>query len=234
MSATATNSKPAREQLTDQLDRLDAMIDTLGDGLNAAVADACREGARAAVREVLLELIANPDLLAAVRSTVPAPLPSDEPSPVLPPPAKSPAAPAKSLWGRIKTTARKASQAVTGAARTLLKTVAGAVKPATDALRLTGTTRAVVAVALGVGLTGGGEPAVPDVARRPAGRGHRGRRRRRGAGGRGGERPAGPAAAGVTRDAGGVNQVRPVDRGYLRGSARVDRRTTTAPRAGSP
>jgi hypothetical protein len=33
--------------------------------------------------------------------------------------------------------------------------VEGSVKPATDALKLTGTSRAVVAVALGVGLTAG-------------------------------------------------------------------------------
>ena len=154
MSATATNSKPARKQLADQLDRLDSLIDTLGAGLNQAVADACREGARAAVREVLVELISNPDLMAAVRSTVPtAPTPNDEPPS---PPAKPPVTPAaKSFWGRVKATVKKAGQAVTGAARTLVKSVSGAVKPATDALKLTGTTRKVVAVALGVGLTAG-------------------------------------------------------------------------------
>ena len=40
MSATATNGKPTRNQLADQLDRLDGIIDTLAEGLNQAVADA--------------------------------------------------------------------------------------------------------------------------------------------------------------------------------------------------
>ena len=150
MSATATatvNGKP-RKQLADQLDRLDSLIDCLAEGLNQAVADACREGARAAVREVLLELIANPDLLAAVRPTpVPvATVTSGEP----------PAPPAPSFWARVKAAARSAGRSVTGAARTLTLAVEGAVvRPVADALKLTGTTRAVVAVGLGVGLTAG-------------------------------------------------------------------------------
>ena len=152
MSATTTmNGKPQRKQLADQLDRLDGVIDALGDGLSQAVADACRDGARAAVREVLRELIANPDLLAAVRPTpvpVLATTPSDAPSPPAPPKA--------SFWDRVKATAKRAGDAVTGAARTLTRAVEGAViKPVADALKLTGTTRAVVAVGLGVGLTAG-------------------------------------------------------------------------------
>ena len=149
MSATATmNGKPQRKQLADQLDRLDGVIDALGEGLTAAVSDACREGARAAVREVLMELLANPDLLAAVR---PAPVPvatvtSGEP----------PAPPAPSFWARVTATTRSAKRAVTGAARTLTRAVEGAVvKPVADALKMTGTTRAIVAVGLGVGLTAG-------------------------------------------------------------------------------
>ncbi len=147
MSATLTNGKPQRKQLADQLDRLDSMIDALGAGLNEAVADACREGARAAVREVLMELISNPELLAAVRP-VAAPVVA-----VTPNEPRTPSAP--SFWNRVKATARRATHAVTGAARTLTQSIRGAVKPATDALKLTGTTRTVVAIALGVGLTAG-------------------------------------------------------------------------------
>lgn len=161
---STTNGKPTtRKQLSDQLDRLDGIIDTLAVGLNQAVADACREGARAAVREVILELISNPDLMAAVRATVPAPTvlhvtteepvteyPTDEPPAPKPPVPKS--APKKpSFWGRVKAGVKSAVSAVTGAARTLVKSVEGAIKPATDALKLTGTTRTVVAAALGVG-----------------------------------------------------------------------------------
>ena len=149
MSATATmNGKPQRKQLADQLDRLDGIIDALAEGLNQAVADACRDGARAAVREVLRELIANPDLLAAVR---PAPVPAATVTSGEPPPP-----PASSVWGRVKAAAKSAGRSVTGAARTLTRAVEGAVvKPVADALKLTGTSRTVVAVGLGVGLTAG-------------------------------------------------------------------------------
>ena len=149
MSTTATNGKPQRKQLADQLDRLDAMIDALAGGLNQAVADACRDGARAAVREVLRELIANPDLLAAVRPA-PAPVPA-------PPPSGEPPAPAApSFWGRVTATAKSAGRSVTGAARTLTRAVERTVlNPVADALKFTGTTRTVVAVGLGVGLTAG-------------------------------------------------------------------------------
>jgi hypothetical protein len=100
-AASSTNGKtPTRKQLSDQLDRLDSIIDTLAVGLNQAVTDACREGARAAVREILLELISNPDLLAAVRATATPTSPT--PDETLPP--APPAAP--SFWGRIKATRR--------------------------------------------------------------------------------------------------------------------------------
>jgi hypothetical protein len=63
MTATAsTNAKPPRKQLADQLDRLDAILDTLANGLNQAVADAAREGHQAAMKEVLLEVLADPDV----------------------------------------------------------------------------------------------------------------------------------------------------------------------------
>jgi len=45
MTATM-NGRPQRKQLSDQLDRLDTMIDCLSDALPQAVADATREGTR--------------------------------------------------------------------------------------------------------------------------------------------------------------------------------------------
>ena len=65
MTATATmNGKPQRKQLADQLDRLDSIIDALAEGLPGAVADACREGARAAVKDAIIEILSNPELRA--------------------------------------------------------------------------------------------------------------------------------------------------------------------------
>jgi hypothetical protein len=155
MTATnTTNGKaPPRKQLSDQLDRLDGIIDALAEGLNAAVADACREGARAAVREVLMELISNPDLMSAVRVTAtPAnPTENDGPSALRPPTQPS-------FWGRVKNTAKQCGTAVTGAARTMVKSVEHAIQPVTDAVRLTGNPRrffaTVVCIALAAGLVG--------------------------------------------------------------------------------
>ncbi|HVK17119.1 MAG TPA: hypothetical protein VM533_09225, partial [Fimbriiglobus sp.] len=57
---TMQNGKAKRKQLSDQLDRLDRVIDALADGLNQAVTDAVKDGTRSAVREVLGELVSSP------------------------------------------------------------------------------------------------------------------------------------------------------------------------------
>ena len=62
--ATAT-AKP-RKQLADQLDRLDGIIDLLADGLPDAVADATRAG----TRQALVELLADPEVIARLRSAL--------------------------------------------------------------------------------------------------------------------------------------------------------------------
>ena len=54
------NGKVKRKQLSDELDRLDKLIDCLADGLQQAVAAAVRDGARAAVREALAEAPVRP------------------------------------------------------------------------------------------------------------------------------------------------------------------------------
>jgi hypothetical protein len=61
-TATIPNAKPPRKQLSDQLDRLDSILDGLGDGLNGAVADAAREGTRLAVHDAIVEMMTNPTL----------------------------------------------------------------------------------------------------------------------------------------------------------------------------
>lgn len=66
-TTTAPNGRP-RKQLSDQLDRLDGIIDCLADGLNKAVSDAAREGSRAAVKEILTELLTNPEILTMIRT----------------------------------------------------------------------------------------------------------------------------------------------------------------------
>jgi hypothetical protein len=64
MSATTTNGKP-RKQLSDQLDRLDGIIDALADGLNQAVIDAAREGTRLAVKDAIVEIMTTCTIFSA-------------------------------------------------------------------------------------------------------------------------------------------------------------------------
>src|SRR5262249_45390184 len=67
---TKVNGSAPRKQLSDQLDRLDTIIDALDEGLKGAVADAVREAGGGAVQEavqaVVRELLANPEVLRAV------------------------------------------------------------------------------------------------------------------------------------------------------------------------
>ncbi|MBA4192656.1 MAG: hypothetical protein C0467_32210 [Planctomycetaceae bacterium] len=113
MSATATmNGKPQRKQLGDQLDRLDSIIDALAEGLPGAVADACRDGARLAVKDAILEIIGNPELRALIapqHTHLPSP-----PAPTVPEPAPAPE-PKPSLWSRLKAKVAAVRDSLTGA-----------------------------------------------------------------------------------------------------------------------
>jgi hypothetical protein len=68
---TNTNGR-ARKSLASQIDRLDEMLDGLGENLNAAVAQAVKDAVSLAVREavrgVLTEVLTNPDLPAKLRA----------------------------------------------------------------------------------------------------------------------------------------------------------------------
>jgi hypothetical protein len=86
MTATL-NGRPQRKQLSDQLDRLDTMIDCLSEALPQAVADATREGTRSAVRDILSELLRDPEILARLRDALSGGITPAKPSePVAPPP----------------------------------------------------------------------------------------------------------------------------------------------------
>ena len=94
---TATNSR-RRPTLSEQIDRLDSVLDGLADNLNEAVADAVRSAVGAAVREAvtatLAELRTNPEVLARLRdlamSVAPMPAAPAEPT------SKKP-----TLWDRL-------------------------------------------------------------------------------------------------------------------------------------
>ncbi|MBX7106929.1 MAG: hypothetical protein K1X57_22860 [Gemmataceae bacterium] len=79
--AEPMNGRPQRKQLSDQLDRLDGIIDCLADGLNQAVADAVRDGTQAALQQLVLETLRNPDTLELLRRALAThPVPAAEPA----------------------------------------------------------------------------------------------------------------------------------------------------------
>ncbi len=73
-TTTTANDKQPRKQLSDQLDRLDGILDALSDGLNGAVADAAREGTQLAVKDAVVEMMTDPILRARLhQATAPEP-----------------------------------------------------------------------------------------------------------------------------------------------------------------
>ena len=78
-NATKNGTGTPRKQLSDQLDRLDTILDVLDEGLKGAVADAVREAVGAAVSEavqaVLLELMTNPEIRKMAQQPAPDPPP---------------------------------------------------------------------------------------------------------------------------------------------------------------
>ena len=70
MTMTMRNGTPQRKQLSDQLDRLDGIIDCLADGLTEAVRDAVKVGTATALQQVLLEIVNNPTTRELLRKTL--------------------------------------------------------------------------------------------------------------------------------------------------------------------
>src|SRR6266545_2517249 len=161
-TTTVTNGKP-RKQLSDQLDRMDAILDALAEGLPGAVTDACREGARQAVKDAIIEVLTNPELralIAPVRAepvTVQAPAPATTLEPAFVPEPKKPG-----LWSRLKAKLSAARAAVTAAARQTKDVVAARCKAAGNAVAAVGQAtgealpwKRMLWVSAGVGLTVG-------------------------------------------------------------------------------
>jgi hypothetical protein len=77
MQTMLTNSK-VRKSLSEQIDRLDKILDGLAQALNGAVADAVTQAVSLAVKEavqtVLTEVLANPDLRAQLQGSAVAPI----------------------------------------------------------------------------------------------------------------------------------------------------------------
>jgi hypothetical protein len=66
MTTTVTQNGKERKSLAEQIDRLDGILDGLADGLNEAVAGAVRDATTSAIRQALVEVLSNPDVLALI------------------------------------------------------------------------------------------------------------------------------------------------------------------------
>lgn len=152
MSATTetTNGRPQRKQLSDQLDRLDTIIDALAEALPEAVADATREGARQAVRDVVLELLGNPELRAMIAGMAPAAPPTPAEPPAAPPPAE-PAPAQTGFWTRAKEKLKAARDAAVVRCTAATAAVAATARSLSAVMPL----RKILLVGAGVGLVVG-------------------------------------------------------------------------------
>lgn len=129
MSSTTINGKPQRKQLSDQLDRFDAILDGLAEGLNDAIADAVRDGTRLALKDALVEILTDPTLRTKLQQAAAPPVP-----------VAAPVAPKPSFWSRIKLAAAgavsAASNAVSKVAQAGIQLAAGAVNVVKNPSRL--------------------------------------------------------------------------------------------------
>ena len=116
MIQTTNTDRPTRKTLASQLDRLDGILDCLGEGLNDAVAQAVREAVGLAVQEavqdVLTELLTNPALREQLQKAA---------SPAPPPPAERTPEGGRgrlaALFSRVRDTLRSACRAGAGCLR---------------------------------------------------------------------------------------------------------------------
>ncbi len=110
----ALNGRP-RKQLSEELDRLDEVINGMEECLPQAVADAARDGIRQAIHDVVKEIVSEPATLNALRTAL---LPEFVPLTLIPKP---------SAWARLKAIVRnaaaKAAAAVGLARQTVTSTV---------------------------------------------------------------------------------------------------------------
>jgi hypothetical protein len=119
--ATSTNGKPQRKQLSEQLDRFDAMLDGLSDGLSEAVADAARAGTRLAVKDAIVEILTDPQLRNQLhQATAPTPEPAER---------------KPGFWESLKARAGRIGEAVRNSVSAAVKAVRRTIGRGCDSLR---------------------------------------------------------------------------------------------------
>ncbi|QEL16855.1 hypothetical protein [Limnoglobus roseus] len=121
---TACHNGRPRKQLSDQLDRLDGIIDVLADALPEAVRDAVRDGMADALRRLVADALADPATLAALRQAVAPPVPT-----------VTPATPGSSRRAAFLARCRTASATVRAGVVDLVGTAIAAVRVRTERVK---------------------------------------------------------------------------------------------------
>ena len=128
IATMSLNGKP-RKQLSDQLDRMDEILDVLGEGLTGAVVEAMKAGTALAVKQALVEILTNPELLATIRGVLPPATVAEGAELGLPSvPARA------SLWSRLKAKAVAAHSTTVAAVSRVTARVATAAKATRDGM----------------------------------------------------------------------------------------------------
>ena len=140
---TNNGRRDSRPSLSQQIDRLNLILDGLSEAIPATVADSVRESVAAAVgeavRATVLEIVANPEIVTQFRH---APAPAE--------PAKKP----QSLTGRVGAFVGGAWRRLTNRCKAAGEVVAGTARKVGDAVDKVDrvwSLRTPVAIALGVG-----------------------------------------------------------------------------------
>src|SRR5262245_24534961 len=112
--AAVPDGRARRKTLSDQLDRLDGIIDDLSEGLNQAVAHVVQQSVTTAVQQAIEGLmqavVANPELLRTLADRLAPPAPEGAPSPV---PSKASVPPRRS-GGALAAVRRRAGALLDG------------------------------------------------------------------------------------------------------------------------
>jgi hypothetical protein len=144
MTAQTQSNGRVRKSLADQIDRLDNVIDALGDGLNEAVLTVVEQAVTVAVKEAVqaavTEVLTNPELRARLAPTapvaqvVPTPMPGNTPAPLQANQAEKPSlwqhlgGMIRAGWKWLSATTVRAWEVVSGCTRTCANAVAGGVE----------------------------------------------------------------------------------------------------------
>lgn len=146
MSATI-NGAPRRKQLSEQLDRFDALLDGLAEGLNDAIGDAVRDGTRLALKDAVIEILTDPTLRSKLQQASVSERPAQASAP----------RPGFFAWLKAKTSAilngaKKAIGFVGAAAANVIGTVVETVRRPACFLQLIASLKHLLYVGVGAGL----------------------------------------------------------------------------------